>query len=587
MEIKLNGKPYPVSSGQTILEVARENGVYIPTLCFLKDCQNTGHCGICKVEVEGLDDLVGACRTEVEDGMVVRTNNRRVQTAAHERVGELLSSHNFSCGTCERKADCEFLKLVRCTYAKKSEESRHRKQEGKLDDRSASIVRDESKCLHCNRCVSACRVRSGTEVMQFNGDEEIAAPSDLKCFDETGCILCGQCVVACPVGALSEKNHIGRVRRALSDPSKHVIVGMAPSIRTAVGEAFGMEYGTDVTKKIYAALRRLGFAKVFDVNFAADMTILEEGTELLERIQRKGPFPMYTSCCPAWIRLAQHYYPELLPNISSAKSPQQMFGAVSKSYYASESGVEGRDIFTVTVMPCTAKKFEADRDEMVDEGGIRDVDAVLDTREFIRIIRENGIDFAKLPDEECDSLMGYYTGAGTIFGATGGVMEAALRTAKDLAEHVSLETVEYQAVRGLEGIKEAVVPIAGAEYRVAVIHGAANLFRFMESGLLKEKDYHFIEVMSCPGGCVNGGGQPHVNAVAQEEMDIRKVRASVLYQQDKQGTVYRKSHQNPVLLRMYDTYMGDIGGARAHELLHVHYKSNTSKGGYHELPINN
>lgn len=580
MQIFINGKPFEAEAGQTILEAAREHGFHIPTLCFLKECQNTGKCGICRVEVEGNENLVGACGTAVEEGMKIRTNSRRVQEAVKAKMEELLTDHNFSCGTCMRKRDCEFLKLVKLVHARIPDEAARILKERingefaeKRDERSVSIVRDESKCIRCGRCVSACHTKSGTDIMQPNGEEghEIMAPLELKCFDQTGCLLCGQCVAACPVGALSEKSSLIQVRKALADPAKHVVVGMAPSVRTALGEAFGYPYGTDVTGKVYAALRRMNFKKVYDVNFAADMTIMEEGTELISRIQAGGPFPMFTSCCPGWIRLVENYYPELMPNVSSAKSPQQMFGAMTKSYYADTNHIDPESVFTVTVMPCTAKKFEAARREMTDRRGIRDVDAVLDTRELASLVLDAGICFSQLPDEEADPDMGYYTGAAVIFGATGGVMEAALRTAKDLMEQVSLETVDYQDVRGLEGVKEAVVKIAGSEYRIAVIHGAANLFHFMESGKLKDKDYHFIEVMACPGGCVNGGGQPHVSAADRETHNFCKERADVLYRQDSRLT-YRKSHKNPYILNMYQEYLGDVGGEKAHSLLHVRYE---------------
>lgn len=578
MKIQINGKAFEAENNQTILDVAKQNKIEIPTLCFLKECNNTGKCGICRVEVEGSADLVGACGTYVEEGMKIRTNSRRVQTAVKTRVEELLRDHNFQCGQCSRKDNCEFLKLIHVTKSKLPSEvvqdqrsKRNGEYKEKLDERSSSIVRDASKCIKCGRCVAACNEKSGTAIMQDNNG--VMGPKDLKCFDETGCILCGQCVLACPVGALTEKSHIKKVKEAIANPDLHVIVGMAPSIRTSLGEAFKMDYGTDVTGKLYAALRLLGFEKVFDVNFAADMTIMEEGTELIERIKNNGPFPMYTSCCPGWIRLVENYYPNLLENISSAKSPQQMFGATTKTYYSKLTGIPAEKIFTVTIMPCTAKKFEADREEMVNADNNRDVDAVLETRELIKLIKDSGIYFDKLKEEEVDKELGYYTGAATIFGATGGVMEAALRTAKDLVENVSLENVEYKAVRGLEGIKEATVKIGGNDYEVAVIHGAANLFKFMESDLAKEKKYHFIEVMSCPGGCVNGGGQPHLTAKQREEVNIAKERAKVLYNQDAK-LQYRKSHSNPFILDMYDKYMGEIGGEKAHQTLHVHYKHN-------------
>ncbi|MGG7059627.1 ferredoxin hydrogenase [Clostridium tertium] len=570
--ITINGNKILVSNEDNLIKVAKENGIDIPALCFLEDCGSVGQCGICLVEIEGQENLAKACCIIPEDGMVINTNTERVQEAVKERVSALLDKHEFKCGPCKRRENCEFLKLVIKTRARATKPFVVADKSEYVDDRSKSIVIDRTKCVSCGRCVAACKTKTGTESIKFievNG-EKVIGPENLKCFDDTNCLLCGQCVAACPVDALSEKSHMDRVKDALADEEKHVIVAMAPSVRTAMGELFKMGYGVDVTGKVYTALRQLGFDKIFDINFGADMTIMEEATELVERIKTGGPFPMFTSCCPAWVRQVENYYPNLLGNLSTAKSPQQIFGAASKTYYPTTLDIDPKNVFTVTIMPCTAKKYEADRPEMENEG-LRNIDAVITTRELAKMIKDAKIDFAKLEDSEADPAMGEYTGAGAIFGATGGVMEAALRSAKDFVEGKDLENIEYEQVRGLAGIKEATVEIGGENYNVAVINGASSLFDFINSGKIDEKQYHFIEVMACPGGCVNGGGQPHVNALDRLNMDIRSVRASVLYNQDKH-LKKRKSHENDALNKMYDTYIGKPGHGKAHELLHMSYK---------------
>jgi NADH-quinone oxidoreductase subunit G len=569
--VVINEQSYQVEDGITILDAARQNGIDIPTLCYLKECGNVGKCGVCAVEVEGKNNLALACLTKVEDGLVIRTNTEKVQERVKARVSTLLNKHEFKCGPCNRKDNCELLKLVIKSKGRATEPFVVEDKSEYVDDRSKSIVIDRTKCVLCGRCQAACKEKTATESIKLaNVDgKRIVTTIDQKCFDDTNCLLCGQCVVACPVAALSEKSHIDRVKEALADQEKHVIVAMAPSVRTAMGELFKMGYGQDVTGKIYASLRKLGFDKVFDINFGADMTIMEEATELIQRIENKGPFPMFTSCCPGWVRQVENYYPELLDNLSSAKSPQQIFGTATKTYYPHISDIDPAKVFTVTIMPCTAKKYEADRSEM-EINGLRQIDAVLTTRELGKLIKEAKIDFAKLEDEIVDPAMGEYSGAGTIFGATGGVMEAALRTAKDFVEKTDLEKVDYTEVRGLAGIKEATIKIGGNDYNVAVVNGSANLAEFMKSGKMESKNYHFIEVMACPGGCVNGGGQPHVNNLDREKIDIRAVRASVLYNQDKNATV-RKSHENSAIKKMYETYMGEPGHGKAHELLHLRY----------------
>lgn len=569
-KIIINDKTIEFDGDKTILDLARENGFDIPVLCELKNCGNKGQCGVCLVEQEGNDRLLRSCAIKAKDGMVIKTDSEKVLEARKERVAELLDEHEFKCGPCKRRENCEFLKLVIKTKARAHKPFVVADKSEYVDDRSKSIVLDRSKCVKCGRCVAACRTRTATNSIKFHRIDgvRLVGPEELKCFDDTNCLLCGQCVAACPVDALSEKSHIERVQDALNDPEKHVIVAIAPAVRTSMGELFKMGYGQDVTGKLYTALRKLGFDKVFDINFGADMTIMEEATELIERIKNNGPFPMLTSCCPSWVREVENYFPELVENLSTAKSPQQIFGAASKTYYPQVADIDPKKVFTVTVMPCTSKKFEADRPEMENEG-IRNIDAVITTRELARMIKAAKIDFAKLEDGEVDPAMGEYTGAGVIFGATGGVMEAALRTAKDFMENDNLDNVDYEAVRGLAGIKEAEVEIAGNEYKLAVISGAANVFELVKSG--KINDYHFIEVMACPGGCVNGGGQPHISAEDSDKMDIREVRASVLYNQDK-NLEKRKSHQNSALLKMYENYMGKPGNGRAHELLHMKYK---------------
>ena len=571
--ITINGNILEVNNQDNLLKIAKENGIDIPALCYLEDCGSEGECGVCLVEVEGNDELVKACCLIPEDGMVINTNTERVQETVKERVAALLDKHEFKCGPCKRRENCEFLKLVIKTKARATKPFVVADKTEYVDDRSKSIVIDRTKCVLCGRCVAACKTKTATESITFMKDDKgnrIVGPNELKCFDDTNCILCGQCVVACPVDALSEKSHTERVKDALADEEKHVIVAMAPSVRTAMGELFKMGYGVDVTGKLYTALRMLGFDKIFDINFGADMTIMEEATELVQRIKAGGPFPMFTSCCPSWVRLVENYYPNYLDNLSTAKSPQQIFGAASKTYYPIVADIDPTKVFTVTIMPCTSKKYEADRPEMENEG-LRNIDAVITTRELAKMIKDAKIDFAKLEDSEADPAMGEYTGAGAIFGATGGVMEAALRSAKDFVEGEELENIEYEQVRGLAGIKEATVEIGGVNYNVAVVNGSSNFFELMKSGKLDQKQYHFIEVMACPGGCVNGGGQPHVMATEKLTMDIRSVRASVLYNQDK-NLKKRKSHENGALNRMYETYMGTPGEGRAHKLLHYKYK---------------
>ena len=569
-KIIINDKTIEFDGDKTILDLARENGFDIPVLCELKNCGNKGQCGVCLVEQEGNDRLLRSCAIKAKDGMVIKTDSEKVLEARKERVAELLDEHEFKCGPCKRRENCEFLKLVIKTKARAHKPFVVADKSEYVDDRSKSIVLDRSKCVKCGRCVAACRTRTATNSIKFHRIDgvRLVGPEELKCFDDTNCLLCGQCVAACPVDALSEKSHIERVQDALNDPEKHVIVAIAPAVRTSMGELFKMGYGQDVTGKLYTALRKLGFDKVFDINFGADMTIMEEATELIERIKNNGPFPMLTSCCPSWVREVENYFPELVENLSTAKSPQQIFGSASKTYYPQVADIDPKKVFTVTVMPCTSKKFEADRPEMENEG-IRNIDAVITTRELARMIKAAKIDFAKLEDSEVDPAMGEYTGAGVIFGATGGVMEAALRTAKDFMENDNLDNVDYEAVRGLAGIKEAEVEIAGNEYKLAVVNGAANVFELVKSG--KINDYHFIEVMACPGGCVNGGGQPHISAEDSDKIDIREIRASVLYNQDK-NLEKRKSHQNSALLKMYENYMGKPSHGRDHELLHIKYK---------------
>lgn len=584
-KILIDNKEIYTSEEKNILQIAQENNISIPSLCFLKDSKNMGHCGVCLVEVEGEEKLFRSCCLKPKNGMSIITNSERVLEARKKVISQILDNHDFNCGSCKRKENCELLKVVIKTKAKANTPLKIENKDEYIDDRSKSLVLDRSKCISCGRCVATCKTKVGTKAIVFHkkDNKRIVGPVDLKCFDDTNCLLCGQCVAACPVDALSEKSHIKRVEEALNDDEKHVIVAIAPSVRTSMGELFGMGYGKDVTGKLYTALRLLGFDKIFDINFGADMTIMEEATELIKRVSAGGPFPMFTSCCPSWVRQVENYYPDMIKYLSTAKSPQQVFGAASKNYYPKVAGIDPSKVFTVSIMPCTSKKYEADRPEM-ENNNIRHIDAVLTTRELAKMIKSAKIKFSDLEDSIADPAMGEYTGAGAIFGATGGVMEAALRTAKDFMEGETLENIEYQSVRGLAGIKESTIEISGLKYNVAVINGANNLFEFINSGKLNEKNYHFIEVMNCEGGCVNGGGQPHVNSKDRSEIDIKTLRASVLYNQDK-NLPKRKSHENTALLKMYDTYMGKPGEGLAHELLHTTYGRDLEIKNYHKNTI--
>ena len=570
VNITIDGIKVTVPADYTVLEAAKEAKIYIPTLCYLKDINQIGACRMCLVEASGTRGLAAACVLPVTEGMVVTTNNEKIRKARKANLELLLSNHNRECTSCVRAGNCELRTL--CTeLGVRDYPYEGSKTESVVDDLSPSIVRDNSKCILCRRCVAACNdvQKIGAIGVGRRGFKTRVGSIYDKSLVDSPCVNCGQCIAACPTGALHEKDSTADVWSALADPDKHVVVQPAPAVRAALGEEFGMPVGTCVTGKLAAALRRLGFDKVFDTNFGADLTIMEEGTEFLGRLTNGGVLPMITSCSPGWIKYCETFYPEFLPNLSSCKSPHEMLGAVIKTYYAEKNGIDPAKIYTVSVMPCTAKKFEARREELSHDG-LADVDAVITTRELARMIKEAGIDFVSLDDESFDEMLGDSTGAADIFGATGGVMEAALRTVYEKATGKTLESVDFEAVRGVEGIKEATVDVGGTEVRVAVANGTGNASRLLEMVKSGEKSYHFIEIMGCPGGCVTGGGQPILTARQQMSMDAKKLRAAALYSEDA-GKKLRKSHENPSIKKIYDEFFGEPNSHKAHELLHTHY----------------
>lgn len=574
VNITIDGVQTSVPSTYTILEAARAAGIKIPTLCYLKGVNEVGACRVCLVEVVGGRSLAAACVSPVSEGMVIKTNSPRVRATRKSTLEMILSDHNQDCLSCIRNKNCELQDLCEL-YSIRKVSFNGAKSPSKIDSQSFSIVRDSSKCILCGRCVAACQ-KQDINVLSFlnRGFNTAVGPAFDISMADAPCVYCGQCIVACPVGALYEKEEDEKVWAAIQDPEKHVVVQVAPAVRAALGEEFGLPIGTRVTGKMFAALRRMGFNKIYDTNFGADLTIMEEGTELLHRLKNGGKLPMITSCSPGWIRFAEFYYPEFLENLSTCKSPHQMEGAIVKSYYAQRKGIDPKDIFVVSIMPCTSKKTESSREEMRNpKTGLRDVDAVLTTREIARMIKQSGIDFTRLPDEGPDmDLLGEYTGAAVIFGATGGVMEAALRTVADLVEEKDLPNFEYQTVRGVDaGIKEAELTISGIQLRIAVAHSTAaarKLLDAIKAGTAPQ--YHFIEIMGCSGGCVCGGGQPQVHAQDLMDIDLRTMRAGALYEEDKLMPE-RKSHKNLEVEQLYKNFLGEPNGHLSHELLHTHY----------------
>ncbi len=587
INIKIEGNPYEVEDGQTILEAARECGYEIPSLCTFNhgEC-NQGSCRVCLVEVEGARGLVASCVYPVNDGMEIHISSPKAIEARRASVELLLSNHSKDCQQCDKNGRCELLNVAYATEARVGmfEGS---KTERQYDDLTPSIVRDTSKCILCGRCIERCKNAHGLGILGYEhrGFKTFVAPAENRSLKDSPCILCGQCVSVCPTGALMEKSEIAKIDEAMK-AGKHVIVQTAPAVRAALGEEFDMKVGTPVTGKMVAALKRLGFAKVYDTNFGADLTIMEEGTELLGRIKNGGVLPMITSCSPGWINYAEYHYGDLLDHISSCKSPHEMQGAIIKSYYAQEKGIDPKDIFVVSVMPCTAKKFEKEREQNAAVDGLPDVDAVITTRELARMIKRSGILFNHLPDEEYDQdIMGDYTGAAVIFGVTGGVMEAALRTVYYVVTGKEHEAIKFEAVRGFEGIKEASLDLDGTQVNIAVAHGMKNAKVLLDEIKEGKSKYHFIEIMGCPGGCVNGGGQPVVRRalLPNEDNDIvdtyRQKRADALYSEDERNTI-RQSHNNPQIKELYDKFLGEPNSHKAHELLHTSYVART---GFNEV----
>ena len=571
VSLRINDIPVTVPAGTTVLEAARSAGFNIPSLCFLKDVNEIGACRICVVEVKGAKSLVASCVYPVAEGMEVYTNTERVRKSRQLTLELILSNHRMDCLTCPRNSQCELRQLASdlgidaVRYASDN-------MYPQIEDSAPHLVRDNSKCVLCRRCTAVCRA---TQEVGVIGPNDRGFATHIGCaFDrdlnEVDCVSCGQCIVACPTGALSEKDDTAQVLAALADPTKHVVVGPAPSIRVTLGECFGMPIGTNVEGKMVTALRRLGFDKVFDVDTAADFTIMEEGTEFLHRLQSNGTLPLITSCSPGWIRYMEQHAPEMIRNVSTCRSPQQMFGALVKTYYAEQMGIDPHDIFVVSIMPCTAKKYEVRREEQRLPNGCMPVDVSLTTRELGRMITQAGMLFDHLPDGQFDEMLGISTGAAAIFGASGGVMEAALRTVVEQLTGDGMAPLEYHEVRGMQGVKEASYELPGRTVRVCVASGLHNVKLVLDGIKDGSLQYDFVEFMACPGGCINGGGQPIQHADVRNFTDIKALRAAALYKQDE-NMEYRRSHKNPLVQIVYHSYLGEPGSPLAHSLLHCSY----------------
>ncbi len=567
----IDGREIQAPKGATVVDVARENGIEIPTLCYLKGVSEPGCCRVCLVEVEGARTLQASCVTPVREGMTVRTNSPRVRRARRRVVELLLTEHNQECPVCPRNETCELRRLAAKVGLRRTRLP-VRRRKYRVGEDNPFMIRDYNKCIKCRRCEAVCRNVQDVNALTalHRGAETVIAPAFETDPGSAACITCGQCIMACPTGALTEREYIYEVWDAVDDPDRHVVVQTAPAIQVTLGEAFGMPVGTVVSGKLAAALRRIGFDTVFSTEFAADLTIMEEAHELLERLEGGGKLPLISSCSPGWVKFCEHFYPEFIDNLSTCKSPQEMLGALTKTYYAEKTGLDPDEITTVAVMPCTAKKYEAARPELVSEGR-RDVDFVLTTREIARMIRQAGIDFENLPDEEFDDPLGISTGAGTIFAATGGVMEAAIRTAFALSEGEEMAQVEFEAVRGLNGVREAEVILKGRTLRVAVAHGTRNARRLLER-LKQGEEYHFIEIMGCPGGCIGGGGQPIFGTGGRIEFseEHRRKRVEALYRIDLTREL-RRAHENPAVKKLYEEFLGYPGSPMAEKLLHTTY----------------
>ncbi len=574
VHMKINGQPVEIEAGSNILAAAKKANVNIPTLCYHPDLPAWAACGLCVVKQENSPKLLRACAAPVQENLNIITHDAELYQIRKTVIEMILSTHPNDCLMCARNGTCELQRFA-CEFGVRSQPYEVRIVDLPKDTSTTSIVLDPSKCIKCGRCVQVCQELQGVYALEFigRGDHTVISPAANLPLNDSPCIKCGQCSAHCPVGAIYEKDEIGDFVRAVGNPNNHVVTQIAPAVRVALGEAFNLPAGTITTGKIYAALRRLGVAKVFDTNFAADLTIMEEGTELVKRLTTgKGAIPQITSCCPAWTDYMEKYYPDMIPHFSTAKSPMMMQGAITKTYYAEKAGIDPSTIYSVAIMPCTAKKFEIGRDENMYASGFKDVDLVLTTREFARLIKASGIDFNSLEDEEADSPIGAYAGAGTIFGNTGGVMEAAIRTAYVLMTGEELEDVNINAVRGMEGVRSGVVDVKGTKLKVAIAHGMANVSTLLEEIRAAkeagtEPPYHFIEVMACRGGCVSGGGQPYASTD-----EIRAQRIAGLYADDERSTI-RCSHQNPEIQQIYAEYLGAPLSEKSHHLLHTTYTS--------------